>query len=148
MDLEFLGRPDLGEYFLQRYRRLSADDSPASLHDFYIAYRAVVRAKVDCISHTQEMPMPPHVRNVVEDRASASEGGAVRLILVGGGQEPARRHWPGRLPANRGSRHLHRRRACRDGRKGEIARGGRCIRQGLYTGESRCRLRRRAAQRI
>ena len=54
MDLEFLGRPDL------------ADALPAQLHPagrgrragrrcahFYIAYRAVVRAKVDCVRHTQ-----------------------------------------------------------------------------------------------
>ena len=49
MDLEFLGRKDLGDYFLQRYALYSAHSAPSSLRDFYIAYRAVVRAKVDCV---------------------------------------------------------------------------------------------------
>lgn len=86
MDLEFLGRPDLGEYFLQQYRRFSADDSPASLHDFYIAYRAVVRAKVDCISHTQgDVDAASRAQRHLEIAHRHLRAGAVRLILVGGG---------------------------------------------------------------
>ena len=49
MDLEFLGRKDLGDYFLEQYVAHSADTSPPSLRDFYIGYRAVLRAKVDCM---------------------------------------------------------------------------------------------------
>jgi uncharacterized protein len=49
MDLEFLGRKDLGDYFLKRYVAHSGETAPPSLRDFYIAYRAVVRAKVDCV---------------------------------------------------------------------------------------------------
>ena len=49
MDLEFLGRKDLGDYFLGRYVAHAADSAPSSLRDFYSAYRAVVRAKVDCV---------------------------------------------------------------------------------------------------
>lgn len=90
MDLEFLGRPDLGEYFLQQYRKFSADaageDSPASLHDFYIAYRAVVRAKVDCISHTQgDVGAAARAQRHLEIAHRHLRAGAVRLILVGGG---------------------------------------------------------------
>lgn len=90
MDLEFLGRPDLGEYFLQQYRRFSAadggEDSPASLHDFYIAYRAVVRAKVDGISHTQgDADAASRAQRHLEIAHRHLRAGAVRLILVGGG---------------------------------------------------------------
>ena len=53
MDLEFLGRKELGDYFLARYVAHSADSAPTSLRDFYIAYRAVVRAKVDCVRQSQ-----------------------------------------------------------------------------------------------
>ena len=53
MDLEFLGRKDLGEFFLERYCQLSGDPAPAALMDFYIAYRAIVRAKVDCVRFAQ-----------------------------------------------------------------------------------------------
>lgn len=49
MDLEFLGRGDLAGQFLSDYRRFAEDPAPWSLADFYIAYRAVVRAKIDCI---------------------------------------------------------------------------------------------------
>ena len=49
MDLEFLGRKDLGDHFLDEYSRRADDPAPRSLKDFYIAYRAVVRAKVDCV---------------------------------------------------------------------------------------------------
>lgn len=86
MDLEFLGRPDLGRFFLQEYTRLSGDDAPAALRDFYIAYRAVVRAKVDCVRYTQG-----HAEAADDARAHLDiarrhlRSGAVRLILVGGG---------------------------------------------------------------
>ena len=90
MDLEFLGRPDLGEYFLGQYRKLSADAAgegpPTSLHDFYIAYRAVVRAKVDCISHTQgDVDAASRAQRHLEIAHGHLRVGAVRLILVGGG---------------------------------------------------------------
>ena len=86
MDLDFLGRPDLGRFFLQEYARLSGDAAPASLRDFYIAYRAVVRAKVDCVRYTQghaEAAADAHAHLDIARRHLRS--GAVRLILVGGG---------------------------------------------------------------
>lgn len=36
MDLEFLGRKDLGDYFLAGYAVRSGDTAPASLRDFYV----------------------------------------------------------------------------------------------------------------
>ncbi|MGB3473192.1 MAG: AAA family ATPase [Mycobacterium sp.] len=86
MDLEFLGRKDLGDYFLDRYAGYSGDTAPSSLRDFYIAYRAAVRAKVDCVQLTQgksgaEAAAARHLTIAL----SHLESGAIRLVLVGGG---------------------------------------------------------------
>lgn len=86
MDLEFLGRPDLGALFLRDYTRLADDDAPDSLGDFYIAYRAVVRAKVDCVRHTQgNAEAAADACRHLEIARNHLRAGAVRLILVGGG---------------------------------------------------------------
>lgn len=85
MDLEFLGRKDLGDYFLARYVALTGDAAPSSLQDFYIAYRAVVRAKVDCVRFLQGRPASAD--DAVRHLAIATEHlarGAVRLALIGG----------------------------------------------------------------
>ncbi|WP_205873568.1 bifunctional aminoglycoside phosphotransferase/ATP-binding protein [Mycobacterium camsae] len=85
MDLEFLGRKDLGDYFLTRYAARAGDAAPRSLQDFYIAYRAVVRAKVGCVRFLQGRPESAdeaarHLAIAAEHLAT----GAVRLALVGG----------------------------------------------------------------
>ena len=86
MDLEFLGRPDLGEFFLSEYRRLANDAAPMALAHFYIAYRAVVRAKVDCIKAGQGDPTAvAGARRHLELALEHLRAGTVRLILVGGG---------------------------------------------------------------
>ncbi len=85
MDLEFLGRRDLGDYFLQCYAAHAADSAPPALVDFYIAYRAVVRAKVDCVRVSQGKPEAADA--AARHLAIATrhvEGGTVRLTLVGG----------------------------------------------------------------
>jgi aminoglycoside phosphotransferase family enzyme/predicted kinase len=85
MDLEFLRRKDLAIYFLDTYSRLAQDDAPASLKHFYVAYRAVVRAKVDCIRFAQRNPDAladaSHHLSLAFDHLAA---GAVRLVLIGG----------------------------------------------------------------
>ena len=86
MDLEFLGRPDLADYFLDRYRALSGDDAPESLRHFYIAYRAVVRAKVDCVRYTQGHPeAAADAQHHLDIACSHLRAATVRLIMVGGG---------------------------------------------------------------
>jgi uncharacterized protein len=86
MDLEFLGRKDLGEFFLDQYRRLAGDTAPPALKDFYIAYRAVVRAKVDCVrveqGHTDAVADAQRHIDIALEHLRA---GTVRLIIVGGG---------------------------------------------------------------
>jgi uncharacterized protein len=86
MDLEFLGRKDLGEFFLAQYSRLAADPAPQSLKDFYIAYRAVVRAKVDCVRFAQGHgdaagDASRHFDIALEHLRTCS----VRLVVIGGG---------------------------------------------------------------
>jgi uncharacterized protein len=86
MDLEFLGTPDMANFFLDRYITLSGDRAPASLRDFYIAYRAVVRAKVDCIRVGQGHPEAARdASRHLEIALAHLRAGAVRLVLVSGG---------------------------------------------------------------
>jgi uncharacterized protein len=85
MDLEFLGRRDLGDFFVGRYAEHSGHTAPTALWDFYIAYRAVVRAKVDCVRLSQGKPEA--AQDAVRHLAIATEhleSGTVRLALVGG----------------------------------------------------------------
>ena len=49
MDLERLGHPHLAFAFLDRYREYSGETHPRSLEHHYIAYRALVRAKISCL---------------------------------------------------------------------------------------------------
>ncbi|HLR98014.1 MAG TPA: AAA family ATPase [Mycolicibacillus parakoreensis] len=86
MDLEFLGRADLAELFVAEYRRASGDSAPASLVDFYIAYRALVRAKTDCVRFAQghrgsQDSAQAHLRIATDHLRSAT----VRLAVIGGG---------------------------------------------------------------
>ncbi|WP_043714593.1 AAA family ATPase, partial [Kutzneria sp. 744] len=53
MDLERLGRPDLGAWFLDCYAEFSGAERSVALEHHYIAYRAVVRSKVACLRHAQ-----------------------------------------------------------------------------------------------
>jgi aminoglycoside phosphotransferase family enzyme/predicted kinase len=86
MDLEFLGRRDLSEYFLEEYRRLADDPAPATLAHFFIAYRAIVRAKVDCIRTIQgHADAAADARRHLDLALEHLRSGTVRLILVGGG---------------------------------------------------------------
>lgn len=85
MDLEFLGRADLGAYFLERYALHSGDAAPPSLRDFYIAYRAVVRAKVDCLRLSQgNSEAAADAARHLAIAARHLESGSVRMALVGG----------------------------------------------------------------
>ncbi len=86
MDLEFLGRRDLAAFFLDEYTRQANDPAPRSLRDFCVAYRAIVRAKVDCIrvgqGHREAITdAHRHVAIAVEHLRAAT----VQLIVIGGG---------------------------------------------------------------
>jgi len=50
MDLDFNGRPDLSEHFVDRYVEASGDTDLVRLLDFYKCYRAYVRGKIACFT--------------------------------------------------------------------------------------------------
>jgi hypothetical protein len=86
MDLERLGRPDLGELFLATYRELTGDTWPASAAHHHVAYRASVRAKVSCIRHAQAAGSTARAdaQQLLELTRRHLEIGRVRLVVVGG----------------------------------------------------------------
>jgi aminoglycoside phosphotransferase family enzyme/predicted kinase len=86
MDLEYLGRPDLARCFLDRYLSLAGDTAPESLRHFYIAYRAGVRAKVDCVRYTQgRTESAADASHHLDITLAHLRAATVRLVLVGGG---------------------------------------------------------------
>jgi uncharacterized protein len=85
MDLEFRGRADLATHFLDAYRQLAHDCAPASLAHFYVAYRAVVRAKVDCIRADQGATAAADAYGHLQLALEHLRAGTVRMVLVGGG---------------------------------------------------------------
>lgn len=86
MDLEFLGRGDLGRRLIERYRELTEDAAPQTLWHFYIAYRALVRAKVDCIRADQgKSTAIEDARRHVRMARDHLEAGTVKVVVVGGG---------------------------------------------------------------
>ncbi|CAO5177632.1 Gluconate kinase [Frankia sp. AiPs1] len=85
MDLERLNRPDLAARFMSAYREFSGENHPRSLEDFYVAYRAFVRAKVACIRSTQGDPDAAGQAQALASLVlSRLRHGRVRLVLVGG----------------------------------------------------------------
>lgn len=86
MDLEFHAHADLGDEFLREYLARAADPAPRSLQNFYIAYRAVVRAKVDCVRVEQGHPeAADDARRHLRLAGDRLRDGAVGLAIVGGG---------------------------------------------------------------
>ncbi|GAA2552642.1 AAA family ATPase [Pseudonocardia hydrocarbonoxydans] len=85
MDLERLGRPDLATAFLDDYLEFSGDPAPAALRHHFVAYRAVVRAKVACLRHGQgEAGAAAEAEQHTALGLRHLERGAVRLAVVGG----------------------------------------------------------------
>jgi len=92
MDLTYRGRRDLAERFLARYARASDDYDSYSVVDFFISYRAAVRAKVASIvakdseiDSEQREPAVGSARRHIELAVEAignPDPGA--LVLVGG----------------------------------------------------------------
>ncbi len=85
MDLDYRGRPELAQRLADGYADFAEDPAPAALRHHYVAYRALVRAKVDCLRHEQgqESAAADAGRHaeLARDRLRAA---TVRLVLVGG----------------------------------------------------------------
>jgi predicted kinase len=82
MDLERLGRSDLARAFLDWYAEYSAEAHPRSLEHHYVAYRALVRAKVSCLKGG-----PSSRVEALEYLAQCQRHlrtGRVRVVVVGG----------------------------------------------------------------
>ncbi len=85
MDLERLGHPELAEKFLRWYTGFSKVPVVASLREHYLAYRAFVRAKVECIRAAQGSGTSAVAAAELASLAlSHLQAGEVRLVLVGG----------------------------------------------------------------
>ncbi len=85
MDLERLGAPDLARHFTDWYAEYSGDPAPASLRHHYVAYRALVRAKIARIRAAQDEPAAGCEAQQLADIALRHlRAGAVTLVLVGG----------------------------------------------------------------
>jgi aminoglycoside phosphotransferase family enzyme/predicted kinase len=86
MDLERLGRPDLGWWFLTQHRELLDDHWPPSLAHHHIAYRAQVRAKVACARHRQggAGDGDDDAVRLLQIAARHLHEGRVRLVVIGG----------------------------------------------------------------
>jgi aminoglycoside phosphotransferase family enzyme/predicted kinase len=89
MDLEYRGAPELASRFLDWYAEFAGDPAPPGLRHHYVAYRAVVRAKVACLRSEQgEAPVrdssQEQARRYAALAAHHLRAADVRLVLVGG----------------------------------------------------------------
>ncbi|GAB4374866.1 MAG: bifunctional aminoglycoside phosphotransferase/ATP-binding protein [Acidobacteriota bacterium] len=64
MDLEYRGRPDLARLLVDAYVRESEDEPMRAMLPFYIAYRAMVRAKISALTAAA-----PEIDDAVRERA-------------------------------------------------------------------------------
>lgn len=92
MDLEFLGHREVGKKIVAGFRDASGDRSLDRVLDFYVSYRAYVRAKVDAMALEQRR-LEPAARKAKERRIARHFDLAyfhtlrfhrARLVLVGG----------------------------------------------------------------
>ena len=85
MDLEKLGAPGLGHLLLDRYADFAGDPAPPALSHHYLAYRAFVRVKVNCLRHLQgDDTAAAEARAYADIAIRHLRAGTVRMILVGG----------------------------------------------------------------
>jgi aminoglycoside phosphotransferase family enzyme/predicted kinase len=85
VEIERMGRLDLADHLLRSYQESAGDSWPASLEHFYMAYRALVRAKVACLGVGEDegksAAAAAELLSLARDHLLA---GTVRLVLVGG----------------------------------------------------------------
>jgi len=84
MDLERLGRIDLAALLLSRYRELTGERHPSSLEHHYVAYRAMVRAKVGCLRAGEGGATLAPAQALLDMCARHLHVAETRLVLVGG----------------------------------------------------------------
>ncbi len=89
MDLEYRGAAELAARFLDWYAEFAGDPAPPALRHHYIAYRALIRARVACLrSEQDDGPVQASSREEARRYAAIAarhlRAGQVRLVLVGG----------------------------------------------------------------
>jgi len=85
MDLEARGAPRSAAWFLSRYRELAGVEHLPSLEHHYIAYRAFVRAKVECLRHAQgDTGAAAQANEMLQLCRRRLDAGRVHLVLLGG----------------------------------------------------------------
>lgn len=85
MDLERLGAPELADLLVASYQELSGEHHPSSLAHYYVAARAVIRAKVACVRAGQgEVASAAEAQALLELARDHLVRAQVRLVLVGG----------------------------------------------------------------
>ncbi|RTL69542.1 MAG: gluconate kinase [Pseudonocardiaceae bacterium] len=86
MDVERLGQPRAADGFLAAYAEFAGDPAPQALAHHFIAYRALVRAKVACLRHAQDPAVGADTEAVRLLRLTLEHlrRAAPRLVLVGG----------------------------------------------------------------
>jgi len=111
MDLRYRGHPALAARFLRRYAAATGDTDLYRVVDYYVSYRAAVRAKVACVAAADAALAPPqraaarrsarrHL--VLAERALAARGrGALVLVAgtVGSGKSSVARALADRMEA-------------------------------------------------
>jgi hypothetical protein len=86
MDLDFNGRPDLAEHFVDRYVEASGDTDLVRLLDFYKCYRAYVRGKIACFT-SSDPALDNEARRAQRNLARRFFGLAYRY--AGGAERPS-----------------------------------------------------------
>jgi aminoglycoside phosphotransferase family enzyme/predicted kinase len=84
MDLDHRGRPDLATVLLDRYSTAAAETHPATLAEFFIAHRALIRAKVEIIRSRQRREADVHGARLLRSCLRHLERAQVRIVLIGG----------------------------------------------------------------
>lgn len=104
MDLERLGAADLAAQLLTSYDEFSGEQHPASLADYYIAFRALIRAKVGAIRARQGVADARPTAAALVDLALAHlRRGRVALVVVGGAPGTGKSTLAAGIAARRGS---------------------------------------------
>ncbi len=91
MDIERLSGPRPAQRLLRWYQEFTNEHHPASLAHFYVAYRALVRAKVTLLRVRQDLPADEEQQAQAEANAFLAQcidhlrRARPRVVLVGGG---------------------------------------------------------------
>ena len=85
MDLERHATPEVAAQFLHWYQEFSNEHHPQSLADHYVAYRALVRSKVNCLRAEQDAEgAAAEAVGLLGMSLTHLRAARPRLVLVGG----------------------------------------------------------------